>query len=121
MRWKYLKIALIGAVLDLFGQMLADFFIPSIGFEPAKPGEKKALSVFQLLCVLHEDEDETRPYNETFMSKADPLLYQAVALCWIARRSDGAFRTAAISALLLVAIVQSIEHLKRNKLMANNS
>lgn len=121
MRWKYIKIALLGAVLGFFGQMLCDFFMPTNGFEPEKPGEKRAQSAFQMLCMLHEDEDETRPYNETFMSKADPLIFQVIALCWIAKRSEVALRTSAISALLLVAIVRTVEHLKRKTFQANNS
>jgi hypothetical protein len=45
MRWKYLKIALIGAALGVLVQMVGDFFTPSYGFaETAGPkAEKKSL------------------------------------------------------------------------------
>lgn len=121
MRWKYIKIALLGAVLGLFGQMLADFFIPSYGFSDTGPENRKKTSLFQLLCEIHFDGSETRPYSETFLSKAEPLIAQGIALCWIARRSDVAFRTAAISALLLVAIVQTIEHFRRKKIDSSST
>jgi hypothetical protein len=118
LRWKYLKIALIGALLGFLGQFLFDFFTPNIDVD--YHGHRQKDSAFQIFCSMHGN-SKLCAEDQNLVMQCIPLFFQALTLIWLSESSEGALRTAAISALLLVAIVQSIEHLKRNKLMANNS
>ncbi|HIA55073.1 MAG TPA: hypothetical protein EYN91_23815 [Candidatus Melainabacteria bacterium] len=113
MRWKYIKIALIGAVLGFFGQLLCDLFLPGMDFITNRMSNQPR-SVIAQYWQLRSD-SMARAGDRSFFMKAEPIVAQGVALCWMARRSGIAFRTAVITSLLLVAIAQGLDYIKRDR------
>jgi len=106
MRWRYIKVTLIGALLGFAGQFMTDFFCWN-AFCVGKTSQ-------QILSSGFVDRALAECYHsQNLQPQAHLLIYQLMTLRWLSDRGEIAGRTAAVAALLGASAVLATDQIRQ--------